>query len=231
MGTDAKVPYALEQLSPDLLVVPESSARPLVAQPTLLGPGVPHVWVGPRPSQGLGVYGPSVESLAVVAGTAGTGEWAVGVRAEVAGVAVGLLGIWTVPGAEASTGSPYLAALDGIFARHDTFFRTGDTCVAGDFNCPAGDDGAEFARFLEVVRERHGLTSAYHRWSGETVGSETAPTHWWRGHEASPFHVDFVLVPERWAVRGVVVGSFTEWGAPEASARSDHAPVLADIHA
>jgi endonuclease/exonuclease/phosphatase family metal-dependent hydrolase len=103
--------------------------------------------------------------------------------------------------------------------------------VAGDFNCPAGDDGEGFARFLEVVHDRHGLTSAYHRWSGEAVGSETAPTHWWRGHEASTFHIDFVLVPKQREVTDVVVGSYATWAAPGAPVRSDHAPVIAELQA
>jgi ABC-type Fe3+-hydroxamate transport system substrate-binding protein len=41
-GTDAKVMPVIEELRPDLLIMPESSRSPAAATDTLLAKGIPH---------------------------------------------------------------------------------------------------------------------------------------------------------------------------------------------
>lgn len=47
----------MQAFSPDIAVVPESSSTPAIARRSLLAEAVPHVWTGPWPNKGLGIYG------------------------------------------------------------------------------------------------------------------------------------------------------------------------------
>lgn len=63
MGTDRKVPAMLDRLRPDIAVVPESSRRPRISEPSLLGDAVPHAWTGTFDNKGLGVFAPTALEL------------------------------------------------------------------------------------------------------------------------------------------------------------------------
>ncbi len=80
-----------------------------------------------------------------------------------------------------------------------------------------------------VLRARYSLRCAYYAHSGDAPGEESAMTLWWRNKEDAGFHCDVVLVPEDQGIDAVTVGGYAEWGAPSAAARSDHAPVVADL--
>jgi hypothetical protein len=71
-----------------------------------------------------------------------------------------------------------------------------------------------------------GLVSAYHRFFNEGFGAETRPTHFFKGKQGSPFHLDYFFVPAAWMSRvaSVEVGTYEAW-----SSYSDHAPVTVDM--
>ena len=98
---------------------------------------------------------------------------------------------------------------------------TGDRpmIVMGDLNILPTSDA------VRVLREELGVVSAYHHHYRVEPGHEQHPTHFWRWHETSPWHIDFCLVPEAWVgkVRKVCVGGFAEW------TDSDHRPLTVEL--
>ena len=69
------------------------------------------------------------------------------------------------------------------------------------------------------------MISAYHAFHKIEPGTESHPTHFWRRKRASPWHIDYCLIPESWVpkVREVQVGAFEEFSS------SDHRPVTIDL--
>jgi len=230
MGTDRKVPSMLERLRPDIAVVPESCRLPRVAEPSLLEPGVAHAWTGSYDNKGLGIFAPTASRMVVhhPQGHLEPTAYALAVEVELDDHVVKVLGIWTKPARTGTWATPYMDAFATILHEYDGFIDD-STIVAGDVNCSAQTSPAAFPRLLDEVRARLGLRSAYHGHTGEAPGEESAMTLWWRNKEDSGFHCDVVLVPESWDIRAVTVGSHSEWGAPGAVARSDHAPVIVDL--
>jgi endonuclease/exonuclease/phosphatase family metal-dependent hydrolase len=229
MGTDRKIPHMLAQLTPDIAVVPESAESPSVTVSTLLGDAVPHAWTGQWPNKGLGILAPAAESLTVLPPDAPTdARNAIAVRAEVSGLDVSVLGVWTVPLGGTGT-TPYLRAASAILDAYEHVLDGRECIVAGDFNASAQSSPEDFPRFLDHVRERFGLRSAYHHFHGVEPGEEADMTLWWRRKRDAGYHCDLVLVPEAWTVDAVSVGSFDEWGDGDLLVNSDHAPVIVDL--
>jgi len=226
MGTDRKVPSMLEQLRPDIAVVPESSAKPQVAESSLLGDGVPHAWTGSLDHKGLGIFAPSARRMTVHSLT--STPHAIGVEVELDDRTTRVLGVWTQPARTGTWATPYMDAFASILDEYESFIDD-STIVAGDINCSAQTSPEAFPRLLDQARKRYGLRSAYHWHNGEEPGEESAMTLWWRNKEDAGFHCDVVLVPETSDVRAATVGVHAEWGASTATARSDHAPVVVDL--
>lgn len=79
---------------------------------------------------------------------------------------------------------------------------------------------------LQLTRDL-GLTSAYHsHFKDEPFGKEKRPTHFHRGKESAPFHLDYIFLPEAWTPRitNVTVGDYSTWHKV-----SDHAPLIVDL--
>lgn len=226
-GFDAKA-NALLALAPDLAVVPESHKSPAIARTTLLDRPVPHLWVGTIPQRGLGLFAPSAKSLDYVApDRPGPEEYGIAGRAVHGAVETSVLGVWTIPAA--GSGDRYLTAASGIVERHAKTLMSGHTILAGDFNVSGRTCLAGLTNFAQELNERFGLVSAYHAHFGVPIGAESAGTLWWNYHEEQPYHCDFVFVPEAWKITSVEVGCFAKWGTADATARSDHAPLIVDI--
>jgi endonuclease/exonuclease/phosphatase family metal-dependent hydrolase len=229
-GTDRKVPYLLDQLAPDIAVVPESSRSPQLAAGSLLRPPVPHAWVGHDDRKGLGIFAPCADELEVletyeVAGA----RYALAVRIHMSAGPVTVLGIWTHPFAVGGQRTPYMNALLALLAGHEELLAEGNVIVAGDINCSSQSSPSDFPKLLDTVRDRYGLRSAYHDVMGVSPGDEEHMTLWWRRNPDAGFHCDVVFLPETWTATSVHVGAYGNWGAPEVSCGSDHAPVLADL--
>ncbi len=82
-----------------------------------------------------------------------------------------------------------------------------------------------FAALVGRVSEL-GLVSAYHSWTRESFGAESAMTHFHRRKDDRGFHIDFCLFPTAWRndIREVVVGDPRRW-----LELSDHMPALVDL--
>jgi endonuclease/exonuclease/phosphatase family metal-dependent hydrolase len=57
-------------------------------------------------------------------------------------------------------------------------------------------------------------------------GRPDHPTSYFQWNRASPYHMDFVFVPESWSIRSVEVGSFEDYPG---RGLSDHVPVIVSV--
>ncbi|MEO2106210.1 MAG: endonuclease/exonuclease/phosphatase family protein [Actinomycetota bacterium] len=229
-GTDRKVPALLDRFAPDIAVVPESSAHPAIAEPSLLDGAVRHHWTGRYEQKGLGVFLPGATTSTVVEADRAAGQHGLAVNAEMkSGQSCTVLGVWTVPLAGGGYPTPYANALSSILDTHHDDLSAGNMVVAGDFNCSGQSDPTTFPGYLKDLCASHDLKSAYHAHTGEAVGEESVHTLWWRSNPDAGFHCDFVLVPRSWTVHDVAVGSYEEWGHPALPVKSDHAPLIARV--
>lgn len=140
---------------------------------------------------------------------------------------VDLWAVWTLdasPREAAYVGQAHLA-LDHLEAG----IRPG-TVMIGDFNSNAIWD-RERRRNHSVLVERlaeHGLTSAYHRWTGERQGEESTPTFFLQRNAAKPYHLDHCFTDL--AVIDLRVGTFADWSGLKASGGvSDHVPLVVTV--
>lgn len=224
MSSDIRIPVVFDELSPDVLVAPESKRCPDLGGAA----SVRHQWAGSIDNRGLGVYS-RFEMRSASKVDEVQHRWSLAARVAADEHDVTILGVWTLPSPAGSFRSRYLNALAGILAQHDELLLRGAAIVAGDFNVAGDVHKNEFATYLGEIRDRYGLVSAYHEWFCEPPGQETRSTYWHQGHEDRSFHIDYLLVPEAWEIRGVDVGTFQDWGTEDGLARSDHAPVSVDI--
>lgn len=99
--------------------------------------------------------------------------------------------------------------------------------VAGDFNNgPKWDRKDNQNNFSEIDSELNklGLRSAYHSFTMEEFGNESAATHFHRWDKAKGFHIDYIY-SNFTQIRNVRVLEFEKWERV-----SDHVPVIADFY-
>jgi hypothetical protein len=99
--------------------------------------------------------------------------------------------------------------------------------AAGDFNISPGVVGQERSapEFLRKMREEVGLVSAYHAHFAVAPRQEAHPTYLHQWRQETPFHFDYVFVPDAWVerIRGVEVGGYSDWK------QSDHRPLTVHV--
>jgi exodeoxyribonuclease-3 len=211
-------------LTPDVLVVPECEdiRRELLldgtTQPTT------RLWFSsPATNRGVGVFSYSGATISPAPLIGEPIDFFVPLLAQVVGRDLWVVAVWTAK--TKSSATSYRQAHEGL-DRYAEWIAAKETVVMGDFNHNAcfgnGKSWAELTKRLEPL----GLVSAYHQFFGESFGAETRPTHFFRGKDASPFHLDYVFVPAAWTsrVESVDVGTYESW-----SKHSDHVPVTVDI--
>lgn len=104
------------------------------------------------------------------------------------------------------------------------------TVMIGDYNSNAIWDHERSRNHTTLVDRlaAHGLSSAYHHWTGDTQGEETRPTFFLQRNESKPYHLDhcFTDLP----VVDVQIGTFAEWsGLKAAGGISDHVPLVVSV--
>lgn len=138
------------------------------------------------------------------------------------GLSFNIVAVW--PSQTKSVKTSYRQAHEGL-SRHASWISERPTVILGDFNANASFKGNNWKDLLGLLRS-FGLVSAYHRYFNEELGKEQRPTHFWRGREASSFHLDYCFIPEEWSsqIREVSVGTYADWHKV-----SDHAPLIVDL--
>jgi endonuclease/exonuclease/phosphatase family metal-dependent hydrolase len=134
-----------------------------------------------------------------------------------------VIAVWTAATNDKATA--YRQAHEGIEAHRD-WIRERPTVLLGDLNDNASYRGTRWTDLMALLQPL-GLFSAYHAFYSEAPGSETQPTHFYRGVETARFHVDYCFLPAEWRSRieDVIVGAFL----PSWKKTSDHVPLVVDL--
>lgn len=216
---------ALDSLRLDVAVIPESSARPSLAEEA----GVSHAWTGRRHEKGLGVFAVGDWSLV----TADEGDplpWCLPVHARHrSGSELLVLAVWTVK--NAGDGRPgYADQFAAVIERWEQQLRCDAVVVAGDLNASLqGPSAGGHRRNLERLASL-GTHSAYQLAHGPVGAADEPPTLRWtgRGGRHVHYHCDHVLVSAALTprVRAAEVGTLADWVE---SGFSDHCPVVAEL--
>lgn len=131
-----------------------------------------------------------------------------------------LLAVWTF------REPTYSEALAQAIDAHEPFIRSAPTIIAGDFNSNAiwDEESRAVNHTINDARLRAmGLQSAYHAFTKEELGSETAPTLYFQWKQERPFHIDYCYLPTEWPIKHVMIPGFDQFTS------SDHRPLIVDV--
>lgn len=208
---------AIEELQPDIAVIPECPQLPEEPGATL--------WFGTSRRAGLGILAKPPWQITQLRSFITPPPWLRPVR--VSGpVSFILWAVWACP-------DPHHRYVRGIHRALDLsahLFEAGPVVMLGDFNSHSFWDHQhpKDRNHSALVGRLHtlGLTSSYHFYRSEPHGSETSPTFFEYRHSHRPYHIDYCFVPTDWTSRisSVTLGTHAEW-----SRQSDHMPLLTTI--
>jgi exodeoxyribonuclease-3 len=218
-----KAAYAAS-LTPDVLVVPEcEDIRQLLLLDGATQPTTRLWFNGRATSRGVGVFSYSGATISLAPRLGEPIDFFVPLLVQVKGRDLQVVAVWTAETSSSKT--RYRQAHEGL-DRYAEWIAANDTVLMGDFNNNAGVGNGKFWADLAKRLEPLGLVSAYHQFFNESFGAETRPTHFFKGKQASPFHLDYIFVPVGWISRvtNVEVGTYESW-----SKHSDHVPVTVDL--
>ena len=209
--------HYLDHLHADVAVIQEI-ARPAEPQPNV-------VWFGSNPNQGVAVVTRPPFLPRQTLQFDGVPRYVVPI--EIEGPRPFLLfAVWTL----GEDPHPYVCAASKAIDAYTSMFTARDVVMLGDFNSNAiwdKDHPADLNHSSMVERlDKLGLVSAYHHFTDQRHGEETAHTFYLHWNESKKFHIDYCFLPKKWAssVRAVEVGSFVAW-----QRASDHRPMLIDL--
>lgn len=219
----AKKRVLLDNLQPDIAVIPECSRDSILA---CKDEGFSACWWGDNKHKGLGVLAANPWTLE--AGRRPTQKWVAPVRVH-GPLNFLLLAVWACP-VGMSKEKNYVGQIFEAVTRHPGWFADKQPVViCGDFNSNAIWDRERKTRnhsaVVKLLHDRN-LFSAYHAFFSEEHGQETRPTYYFWHRENRRFHIDYLFVPGNWAthIRAVEVGTYDKWRPA-----SDHVPIVVDI--
>jgi exodeoxyribonuclease-3 len=225
--------HALMGLRPDIAVICECAepAR-LVALGAAMGQSGDAIWTGDNRNKGLGIFtfngyaarlaDPYFPALRHV------------VPIHISGpVECNLLAVWAQNASGGVNRKHQLGPLRRALSKYARFLTERPSIVAGDFNNNVlwHRPGWRINHSSAVAGlAKFGLISAYHGLRGESQGSESLPTLYWRDRkkDGPTYHIDYVFLPAQWlaSVTELTVGTYEEWCG---SGLSDHVPILVDV--
>lgn len=133
-----------------------------------------------------------------------------------------VVAVWTA--ATKFRNTSYMQAIEGV-QEHSGWIAQAPTVIMGDFNDNTSYRSGHWTQFLSLLQPL-GLVSAYHEHFQESYGAESRPTHYFKGNQEAPFHLDYCFVPRERAgrIKTVTVGAYDEWRSV-----SDHVPLMVDL--
>ena len=225
--------HALMGLRPDIAVICECAepAR-LAALGAIMGQSGDPIWTGDNRNKGLGIFtfngyaarraDPYYPTLRHV------------VPVHISGpVECNLLAVWAQNASGGVSRKHQLGPLRRALSKYARFLTERPSIVAGDFNNNVlwHRPGWRINHSSAVAGlAKFGLISAYHGLRGESQGSESLPTLYWRDRQKDgpTYHIDYVFLPAQWlaSVAELTVGTYEDWCG---SGLSDHVPILVDV--
>jgi hypothetical protein len=235
MGLHRKLESFAHDLDPDVAVISECANPEILRDKGAddqLTSGM--VWMGRDPNKGLAVLAWNDWKVNLAVQADHQIEWVAPVEVD-GPIAFRLLAVWAMH-KRARRPLPKAHWLESLAALdvYREWYADRPLVFAGDFNANVVWDRprATSRNHSNTIRgcEDAGLVSAYHAWTGESHGEESAPTLYWRDRtETGPsYHIDYAFVPRSWlpAVTNLHVGRFCDWVGAK---RSDHVPLVIDF--
>lgn len=211
-------------LAPDVLVVPEcEDVRRLPLLDGATQPSARHWCESMITPRGVGVFSYTGATITPAPLIGEPLDFFVPFEVTATERSFRLAAVWTA--VTKSKATSYRQVHEGL-DRYEAWIAARDTVILGDFNLNASyEKGKPWADMMGRMK-RLRLVSAYHAFFREEFGEETRPTHFYKGKESSPWHLDYCFIPEGWVphLRNVTVGTYGDW-----STLSDHVPVTVDI--
>jgi endonuclease/exonuclease/phosphatase family metal-dependent hydrolase len=216
--------YATKQegilaLRPDLVVLQECSERHIEAS------GAPFAhWVGKNPHKGLGVLGFGERTYTLSAVHTSAHPWFLPIRVE--DEHLNVLGVW----ASVKEGQERYVRITHRAIDYYRVFLQGDRAIAiGDFNSNSIWDthnpGSSHSALVEKLEQLH-MRSAYHAQTQEAQGRERDSTFFLYRHRDKGYHIDYAFISQSLLDRAALtILDPVTW-----LQRSDHLPLLLDIH-
>jgi len=217
---------AIARLQPDLAVIQECEQLERIRWAEDIPSPASRLWFGLKPTRGLGIFSWTGLELSPLENTDPSINYCLPVR--VSGAAhFHLLAIWAM--AHRDSRLSYIAQVNFGLIAYQAFIQEADTVLMGDFNSNQRSDKIQKLGYHGlVVRSLADLeiVSAYHFFTGEKHGKETAFTFYHGRKQSRPFHLDYIFIPRRWIrrVKRVTVGRPEDW-----LALSDHCPVMVEL--
>ena len=214
----------LQQLAPDLAILPECAAPEVILTRCPEFTFTDAQWVERSRHKGLGVF--SFGSVRLARPPVFDPRFEVFLPLRVTGpIRFHLLAVWALnfhPTAGLS--------MPDALRFYRRFLARRDTVVAGDFNNSVfWDRPGKRTNFAGITNSlaKLGLTSAYHAVTGESFAQERHSTLWFLKRPQQGYHIDYCFVPKRWLSRSVSVwvGQHGDW-----LTHSDHAPLVVSIN-
>jgi len=214
----------LQQLAPDLAILPECAAPEVILAKYPEFTFTDAQWVERSRHKGLGVF--SFGNVHLTRSSAFDPRFAVFLPLRVTGpTRFHLLAVWALnfhPTAGLS--------MPDALRFYRRFLSHSDAVVAGDFNNSVfWDRPGKRTNFVGIAHSlaKLGLTSAYHAVTKESFAQEHQPTLWFLKRPHQGYHIDYCFVPQSWlsSPATVWIGQHREW-----LAHSDHAPLMVTIN-
>jgi exodeoxyribonuclease III len=225
--------HALMGLRPDIAVICECAepAR-LAALGASLGQSGDSIWTGDNRNKGLGIFTFNGYAARLADPYFSTLRHVVPVH--ISGpIDCNLLAVWAQNASGGVSRKHQLGPLRRALSKYARFLTERPSIVAGDFNNNVlwQRPGWRINHSSAVAGlAKLGLTSAYHGLRGESQGSESLPTLYWRDRkkDGPTYHIDYVFLPAQWlaSVTELTVGTYEDWCG---SGLSDHVPILVDV--
>jgi exodeoxyribonuclease-3 len=223
MGVHKKIAL-LQQLAPDLAILPECAAPDVIVSKCPEFTFTDAQWQERSRHKGLGVF--SFGDVRLTRSAAFDPRFTVFLPLRVTGpIRFHILAVWALnfhPTAGLS--------MPDALRFYRRFLSRRDAVVAGDFNNSVfWDRPRKRTNFVGIATflSKLGLASAYHAVTGESFAQERHPTLWFLKRPMQGYHIDYCFMPQTWFSRSVSVwvGQHEEW-----LAHSDHAPLMITVN-
>jgi endonuclease/exonuclease/phosphatase family metal-dependent hydrolase len=214
----------LQQLAPDLAILPECAAPEVIVAKCPEFTFADAHWVERSRHKGLGVF--SFGEVRLTRSRSFNPRFEVFLPLRVTGPSqFHLLAVWALNFRPASD-----VTLADALHFYRRFLSRGDAVVAGDFNNSVfWDRPGKRTNFADIAKSlsKLGLTSIYHAVTGESFAQERHSTLWFLKRPQQGYHIDYCFVPRAWLSSSatVWVGQHQEW-----LTHSDHAPLLVTVN-
>jgi len=213
----------LQQLAPDLAILPECAAPEVIVSKCPEFTFADAQWVERSRHKGLGVF--SFGTVRLTRARTYDPLYEVFLPLTVTGPQrFNLLAVWAL-----NFHTPSERTMPDALQWYRSFLARRDTVVAGDFNNSVfWDRPGKRTNFTGIAQTLSalGLASAYHSVTREPVGHERQATLWFLKRPHQTYHIDYCFIPTTWVSRSlsVMVGDHKEW-----LKHSDHAPLLISV--